>query len=56
MKRPWIDITVEQPTTEGYYTVKFSNEIEDRKYYRIRPKQNILGFMTEETVTHWKRK
>ena len=28
-------------------------KIEDAKPFRNRPNRNILGFMTEDIVTHW---
>ena len=51
--RSWISVTERLPTTEGYYKVKFENGEEDEKPFRIRPKKNILGFMTMDKVTHW---
>jgi hypothetical protein len=54
MERPWKDLKVEQPQKEDYYRVKFEDGTEDHKPWRIRPKQNICGFMTMDNVTHWK--
>jgi hypothetical protein len=54
MKRHWKDLNVEQPKKEGYYRVRFDDGTEDQKPWRIRPSRNILGFMTERNVTHWK--
>lgn len=54
MKKSWISVKDKLPTMEGYFTVKFADEIEDRKPFRIRPNKNIHGFMTEKEVTHWK--
>jgi len=52
-KYTWIPVTERLPTSEAYYAVRFKNGKEDEKPFRIRPKQNILGFMTMEEVTHW---
>lgn len=54
MKAVWNDILLTQPKKEGYYRVKFEDGSEDEKPFRIRPKRNIYGFMTELKVTHWK--
>ena len=53
-KKPWISVEDSLPEKEGYYTVKFKDGTEDEKPFRIRPNQNIKGFMTIDTVTHWK--
>lgn len=53
-KKEWIDINVRTPEKEGYYTVKLSDGTEDRKWYRIRPSKNSVGFLVEAIVTHWK--
>lgn len=50
----WISVNDRLPDSENYYDVKFENGEEDEKPFRIRPNQNILGFMTSQTVTHWK--
>lgn len=50
----WINIEDKLPEKEGYYRVKFENGAEDEKPFRIRPKQNIRGFMTEKKVIQWK--
>lgn len=49
----WMPVTERLPKTEKYYAVKFKNGDEDEKPFRIRPKQNIFGFMTTDEVTHW---
>lgn len=49
----WIPVEEKLPETEGYYKVKFDDGTEDEKPFRIRPKQNIHGFMTMDNVTHW---
>lgn len=49
----WINVDDELPTKEDYYKVKFENGDIDQKPFRIRPNQNIHGFMTEDVVTHW---
>ncbi len=50
----WVDATISLPTTEGYYKVKFDDGTEDEKPFRIRPNQNIYGFMAEKNVIQWK--
>lgn len=50
----WNDLTEKQPKKEGYYKVKYEDGTEDEKPFRIRPKQNIKGFMTMTKVTHWR--
>lgn len=52
--KKWIDVNSLLPTKEGYYRVIFEDGTEDEKPFRIRPKQNIYGFMTENKVTHWR--
>jgi|HubBroStandDraft_5_1064220.scaffolds.fasta_scaffold113652_2 hypothetical protein len=55
MKRnKWIPVTTTLPENESYYEVKFKDGEIDEKPFRIRPKQNIRGFMTEKEVTHWR--
>lgn len=54
MNREWISVETRLPKKEGYYQVKFDDGTEDEKPFRIRPKKNIHGFMTEKKVTHWK--
>jgi hypothetical protein len=54
-KNEWISVVDELPTIQKYYKVKYSNGVEDMKPFRIRPTKNILGFMTENEVTHWKK-
>lgn len=49
----WISVNDMLPTKEGYYLVKFEDGTEDEKPFRNRPSKNILGFMTENIVTHW---
>ncbi len=56
MTKKWIDLSIERPNKENYYRVRFDDGTEDQKPYRIRPKQNIDGFMTERVVTHWLKK
>lgn len=51
----WISVKDKLPNKESYYDVKFDDGTEDQKPYRIRPKQNIKGFMTEKNVTHWRK-
>lgn len=53
-EKKWISVDDEMPKTEGYYEVKFANGETDEKPFRIRPKKNIYGFMTEDQVTHWR--
>lgn len=52
--KDWIDIKDMQPEKERYYSVKYEDGTTDEKPFRIRPKQNIKGFMTMNKVTHWK--
>lgn len=52
-KWDWVSVDDELPTVESYYKVRLANGSEDQKPFRIRPKQNIRGFMTEDVVTHW---
>lgn len=52
----WISVKEKLPNKFGYYKVKFEDGTEDEKPFRIRPRQNIHGFMTEKKVTHWKPK
>lgn len=54
LKNKWVDASIALPTNEGYYKVKFSDNSEDEKPFRIRHNKNIHGFMTEKNVTHWK--
>ncbi len=49
----WISIHDRLPKKEDYYRVKFTDGTEDEKPFRNRPNRNILGFMTENIVTHW---
>lgn len=49
----WISVTKQLPKIEGYYKVKYKDNTEDEKPFRIRPNRNIRGFMTEKEVTHW---
>lgn len=49
----WIPVEEKLPEEQGYYKVKFDTGTEDEKYFRIRPSQNIRGFMTMDNVTHW---
>lgn len=49
----WINIHDRLPKKEDYYRVKFTDGSEDEKPFRNRPNRNILGFMTENIVTHW---
>jgi hypothetical protein len=49
----WIDVNDYLPEVEDYYKVKFKDGSEDEKPFRIRPKKNIYGFMTEKPITHW---
>lgn len=49
----WIRIEDRLPNIENYYKVRFKNGDEDEKPFRIRPNQNIHGFMTMDEVTHW---
>ena len=51
----WIDVKEAIPAIEGYYDVKFDDGTTDEKPFRIRLKRNVLGFMTEKNVTHWKQ-
>ena len=51
----WINVNDELPKEEGYYDVKYADGSEDSKPFRIRPNKNILGFMTEKDVTHWRQ-
>jgi hypothetical protein len=50
----WVDVSKDLPKVEGYYDVKYFDGEEDSKPFRIRPKNNIYGFMTEKEVTHWR--
>ena len=54
MDNNWISVVDQEPTEEKYYEVKFDDGSTDNKPFRIRPKQNIRGFMTEKNVTHWR--
>ena len=49
----WVSVEQALPKKEDYYLVKFTDKTIDEKPFRIRPKKNILGFMTEKKVTHW---
>ena len=49
----WVSIHDTLPKKEGYYRVKFKDGKEDQKHFRNKPKKKILGFMTENIVTHW---
>lgn len=50
----WISTADSLPEKEDYYEVKFKDGTIDEKPFRIRPKQNIRGFMTELEVAHWR--
>lgn len=50
----WISVEQYLPGTENYYEVKFEDGTTDEKPFRIRYSKNILGFMTEKKVTHWR--
>jgi len=52
--KKWVSVIDALPTVEDYYEVKFEDGTEDEKPFRIRPKKNIRGFMTEKKVTHWR--
>lgn len=54
MKRNWIKCSDRLPEKEMYYTVKFKDGTTDRIPFRIRPRQSIHGFMTENEVIEWK--
>lgn len=54
MSRPWIKLSEKHPIREGYYEVMYLDGTTDTKPFRIRPRQNILGFMTQKNVTHWR--
>ena len=50
----WIRVEQYLPGKEDYYEVKFEDDTTDEKPFRIRYNKNILGFMTEKKVTHWR--
>ncbi len=54
--KDWIKTTERLPEIEDYYTIKYENGEEDEKPFRIRPKKNIYGFMTENIVVYWREK
>lgn len=49
----WIPVIESLPKKEAYYKVKFFDGLEDEKPFRIRPRRNIHGFMSEKKITHW---
>jgi hypothetical protein len=49
----WVKVEDRLPEIEGYYKVKYDDGTEDEKPFRIRPRNNIHGFMTMNIVTHW---
>ena len=57
MKHKWIPVKTRLPKVAvnefKYFSVKLSDGTKDRVPFRNKPKKNILGFMTEEKVTHW---
>lgn len=56
MENNWIDCSEKLPDVEKYYAVKFEDGTTDEKPFRIRPKKQIRGFMTEANVTHWRER
>lgn len=50
----WTPTSEKLPEVEDYYEVKYTDGSVDEKPFRIRPRQNIKGFMTLDHVTHWR--
>ena len=56
LSEKWVACSDRLPDTEDYYSVRYSNGVEDRKPFRIRPSRGIRGFMTEDNVVAWREK
>ena len=52
--KAWISILEKLPHKEDYHKLKFGDGTVDFKPFRIRLSKNIIGFMSEEVVTHWR--